>query len=112
MDIRETMKNNYSFFQLRKDATGMEGLNTLQKYTAAFRQLAYGMWGDSVVEYLKMGERTAVECLKQFSQEVVECYKDNYLRPPNKCKTKIVLQRTNVLGFYEMLGLIYCCKRI
>ncbi|XP_035845753.1 uncharacterized protein LOC118492083 [Helianthus annuus] len=47
------------FFTLRPDARGKMGFTTLQKRTAAIRQLAYGMAADAWDEYLKMSERSA-----------------------------------------------------
>ncbi|XP_057425964.1 uncharacterized protein LOC130719355 [Lotus japonicus] len=48
------------------DAVGRQGLSPLQKCTAAIRMLAYGSPADSVDEYVRIGESTAIECLKNF----------------------------------------------
>lgn len=109
-NICNALEAKYPFFQTRKDATGRVGFNVYQKCTAALRQLAYGVSADAVDEYLRMGESTALECLKQFAACVVECFKSGYLRPPNANESKILLQRANALNFPGMLGSIDCCK--
>jgi len=52
------------FFTLRFDATNRPGLSPIQKCTASIRQLAYGSPADQLDEYIKIGESTAIECLK------------------------------------------------
>jgi len=51
-----------SYFTLRKDCTEKQGLSPLQKCTAAIRKLAYGTAADTLDEYLKVAERTALDC--------------------------------------------------
>lgn len=110
MTICERLSAKYTYFQQLRDATGRNGFTTLQKCTAAMRMLAYGASADSIDEYCRIGGSTATECLKRFFQGVVECFKDDYLRPPNQPETEILLQRAEVLGFPGMLGSIDCCK--
>jgi hypothetical protein len=55
------------YFCERYDATSCAGLTVLQKYTAALRQLAYGMAAYMIDEYLKSG-RT---CCPQLNYEMV-----------------------------------------
>uniref|UniRef100_A0A0D3BI88 Uncharacterized protein n=1 Tax=Brassica oleracea var. oleracea TaxID=109376 RepID=A0A0D3BI88_BRAOL len=50
------------FFQQRRDATGRFGHSPLQKCTAAIRLLAYGSAADTVDEYLRLAETTALSC--------------------------------------------------
>ena len=71
------------YFTTRTDALNREGLSPLQKCTAAIRQLAYGTPADSLDEYLKIGETTVVDCLKNFVQGVIDTYAAEYLRSPN-----------------------------
>lgn len=108
--ICEKLEATYPFFQMRKDAAGKSGFNVYQKCTAAIRQMAYGTSADAVDEYLRMGDSTARDCLKKFAYGVVECFKHEYLRPPNGSETKILLQRASALNFPGMLGSIDCCK--
>ena len=50
------------YFIQRIDAVGVLGLSSLQKITVAYRILAYGTSIDSVDEYIRIGESTAIEC--------------------------------------------------
>ena len=59
------------FFTLRVDAANRPGLSPIQKCTAAIRQLANGSPADQLDEYIKIGESTAVECLKLFVEGVI-----------------------------------------
>lgn len=89
---------------------GRVGFNVHQKCTAALRQSAYGVSADAVDKYLRMGESTALDYLKQFAACVVDCFKGDYLRPPNEKESNLLLQRTYALNFPGMLGSIDCCK--
>ncbi|XP_035831971.1 uncharacterized protein LOC118481009 [Helianthus annuus] len=55
------------FFTQRPDARNYEGFTTLQKCTAAIRQLAYGTVADALDKYLQMSARTSRECLYRFA---------------------------------------------
>ncbi|XP_057808856.1 uncharacterized protein LOC131023329 [Salvia miltiorrhiza] len=59
------------YFQQRQDAVGRLSFSPIQKCTAAVRQLAYGTSADCCDEYLRIGESTALECLKKFCKAVV-----------------------------------------
>lgn len=108
--ICERLEEKYEYFKQRPDATGLKGFTTLQKCTVAMRLIAYGTSADSIDEYGRIGASTALEFLKKFAKGVVECFKDEFLRPPNKKETEILLQRAECLGFPGMLGSIDCCK--
>ncbi|XP_019154351.1 PREDICTED: uncharacterized protein LOC109150829 [Ipomoea nil] len=56
---REDEHDNY--FVQQRDTIGRLGLSTLQKVTAAFRILAYGVAADATDEYIQIGESTAIE---------------------------------------------------
>ncbi|KAK3189515.1 hypothetical protein Dsin_029076 [Dipteronia sinensis] len=68
-----------NFFTQRRDNVGRLGLFALQKITAVFRMLAYGLPADVVDEYIKIEESTAIESLKRICGAVVEEFKDGYL---------------------------------
>ena len=61
--------------------------------------LAYGTSADSVDEYVRMGPSTSISSLKLFSVGVLECFQEEFLRPPNQSETKTLLQRGETLGF-------------
>ncbi|XP_019157576.1 PREDICTED: uncharacterized protein LOC109154175 [Ipomoea nil] len=62
---------------------GRLGLSTLQKVTAAFRILAYGVAEDATDEYIQIRESIAIESLKRFCRAVVEVFGQRYLRAPD-----------------------------
>ena len=72
------------YFVQRRNCAGTLGLSSLQKMTAAFRMLAYGVAADYVDEYVRIGESTAIESLKKFVNAVVQIFSDEYLTSPNK----------------------------
>ena len=76
------LSERFPFFQQRRDATGRWGLTALQKCTAAIRLLAYGTAADTVDEYLRLGETTALSCLHNFSDGIIQLFGIEYLRRP------------------------------
>lgn len=74
-DICSTLEKNNSFFRLRNHATGLYGLNCLHNCTSALRRIVYGLCVNLVDEYVRMGERTASDCLKEIASETVKFYK-------------------------------------
>ncbi|XP_053686445.1 uncharacterized protein LOC128735984 [Sabethes cyaneus] len=99
---------NHDFFKQKIDAVGKRGLSTVQKVCAAVRMLAYGTSSDSVDEYLKMGDSTAMLCLKEFCSSVIAVFGDRYLRSPNAADIERLLQEGEKRGFPGMLGSIDC----
>ncbi|KAL9670751.1 hypothetical protein QQ045_008309 [Rhodiola kirilowii] len=70
-----------------------------QKMTAAIWMLAYGSCADQCAEITRMGESTTLECLKKWCAQVVEHYKDRYLRSPNAADLSRLSQRAELRGF-------------
>jgi hypothetical protein len=62
------------YFVQTRNCAGTLGLSSLQKITAAFRMLAYGVPADYVDEYVRIGETTAIESLEKFVQAVVSIF--------------------------------------
>jgi hypothetical protein len=54
----------------------------LQKCTATIHQLAIGSAADHLDEYLKIGETTALEAMKLFTEVVIAVFGERYLRHP------------------------------
>ncbi|XP_019238012.1 PREDICTED: uncharacterized protein LOC109218136 [Nicotiana attenuata] len=80
--IVDEVKGHDMYFVQQANAMGRFGLSTLQKITAVFRMLAYGLPADATDEYVKIGESTAFESLKRFCRAVVEDFGEQYLRSP------------------------------
>ncbi|XP_057419272.1 uncharacterized protein LOC130713523 [Lotus japonicus] len=87
------------YFLMSVDAVGRQGLSPLQKCTAAIRMLAYGSPADSVDEYVRIGESTAIECLKNFLEGVCAVFGGTYLRRPNQEDITRLLQWGESRGF-------------
>ncbi|XP_022004413.1 uncharacterized protein LOC110901972 [Helianthus annuus] len=107
--IADDLAGEDPFFTQRYDARGYEGFTTLQKCTAAIRQLAYGTVVDALDEYLQMSERTTRECLYRFCENVVQLYSKKYLRKPNAYDVQQLYQAHEARhGFPGMLRSIDC----
>ena len=96
------------YFVQRRDACGKVGLSSLQKISAAFRMLAYGVPADSVDEYVRIGESTVIESLKKFVKAIIAVFGDEYLRSPNNDDITRLLEFNSRRGFPGMLGSIDC----
>jgi hypothetical protein len=61
------LKNIYdSYFVLRRNVAGALGFSSLQKVTATYSQLAYGVPDDYVDVYVLIRESTSIEYLWRF----------------------------------------------
>ncbi|XP_058835800.1 putative nuclease HARBI1 [Topomyia yanbarensis] len=106
--VNEVKSTNVYFVQ-RADATGKIGLSTLQKCTAAIRQLAYGSPADAIDEYTRMSESSARSCMLEFCRTIVDRFASQYLRSPNSEDIKRLLDEGQKRGFPGMLGSLDCC---
>ena len=96
------------YFIQRTDVIGVLGLSSLQKIADAYRILAYGTPADSLDEYIRIGESTAIESLRRFVKAVIAMFGDHYLRSPNNINIARLLQTGEQQGFPGMLGSIDC----
>lgn len=80
----------------------MIGLSTNQKVTAALCQLAYGYSADSIEEYVRIGQSTALKAFKLFTSHIVQLYGPDFLRPPNP------EELTQIMNEYEDRGFPGC----
>ena len=106
--IVEAVKGHDNYFQQRSDGLGRPGLSTLQKVTAVFRMLAYGLPADATDEYVKIGQSTAIESMKRFCRAIVEIFAERYLRTPNANDVARLLYIGQQRGFPGMLGSLDC----
>ena len=105
--VNEVEQYNPYFIQ-RTDAVGVLDLSSLQKITAAYRIITYGTSTNSVDEYIRIGESTAIESLRRFLKAVIAMFGDHYLRSPNNIDIARLLQTGEQHGFPGMLGSIHC----
>ena len=96
------------FSYKKKNCIGRHGLSTLQKVTIAFRMMAYGALADSTDEYVRIGESTAILCMKRFCHAIVEIFGNVYLRSPNANDIEKLLSKSEERGFPGMLGSLNC----
>ncbi|CAA7031950.1 unnamed protein product [Microthlaspi erraticum] len=106
--IFDAIQRHDNHFVQQRDGLGKLGLSGLQKITAAFRMLAYGLPADSTDEYIKIGESTAIESLKKFCRAIVEVFSNRYLRSPNANDVARLLRIGESRGFPGMLGSLDC----
>jgi hypothetical protein len=99
MRIAEAVKQHDHYFAQKRNVVGALGFSCLQKVTAAFRQLAYGVPADYVDEYLRIGESTTIKSLRKFVRAVCEVFGPEYLRPPNESDTARLLAIGEHCGF-------------
>lgn len=96
------------FFTQWVYCTSRKGLSPLQKCTAAIRMMAYGTPADELDDYLKIGESTALKCLKHFAKGVIANFAGRYLRRPTCEDVERLLQVGESRGFPGMLGSLDC----
>ncbi|XP_048615643.1 uncharacterized protein LOC111213371 [Brassica napus] len=89
-------------------ASKAAGISPLQKCTAALRRLAYGCAADVVDEYLRLGESTALSCLSNFTEGVIQLFGDEYLRRLTPEDLQRLLDIGEMRGFPGMIGSIDC----
>uniref|UniRef100_A0A0D3AVI1 DDE Tnp4 domain-containing protein n=1 Tax=Brassica oleracea var. oleracea TaxID=109376 RepID=A0A0D3AVI1_BRAOL len=106
--IVDRPSNEVPYFEQRKNAHGRLGLSVLQKCTSAIRILACGQSGDTYDEYLRLGESTALLCLENFTNGIIQLFGDEYLRRPTPKDLQRLLDVGEVRGFPGMIGSINC----
>ncbi|XP_020258908.1 uncharacterized protein LOC109835342 [Asparagus officinalis] len=84
------------------------GLSPLQKVTAVFSMLAYGLPADAMDEYVKIDESTAIESMTRFCHDMVEIFAERYLRTPNANNIARLLYIGKKHDFPGMLGSLDC----
>jgi hypothetical protein len=70
--------------------------------------IANGVVVDATGEYVRVGESTALECLRKFVVDIVEVFGPEYLRLPNEHDTIRLLAIGASRGFPGMLDSIDC----
>ena len=70
--------------------------------------LAYGVSGDLIDEYVRIGETIALESLKKFVIAVIDVFSKEYLKKPNNENIVRLLAHGECRGFPSMLGSIDC----
>jgi len=71
MRIHDAIVSHDRYFVQQRNAAKKLGHSSLQKMTTAIRMLAYGVTTDFMNEYLRIGERTAMDSFIRFVKAVV-----------------------------------------
>jgi len=108
--IVDVLSSRFEYFQMRYYGVGRHELSPLTKCTVAMRMLANGISTDRVDEYLKIGESTTMECMKNFGAGVIQVFGDEFLRQPTQVDVDRLLQVANARDFPSMLGSIDCMR--
>ncbi|XP_072150827.1 uncharacterized protein [Setaria viridis] len=87
--IMHAVEDHDDYFVQKRNAAGKLGLSCLQKVTAAFRMLAYGVPADATDEKIRIAE-------------IVDVFEDEYLRSPNDNDTARLLELGEERGFPGM----------
>nr|CCA19309.1 F21J9.3 putative [Albugo laibachii Nc14] len=106
--VVDCISSSDAYFIQKPDAADRPGLSAIQKALSAIRQLAYGAPADSMDEYVRMAETTALESLKRFCVAVVDSLGDEYLRAPTTQDLSRLLRIGEERGFPGMLGSLDC----
>ena len=106
--IRVGVMAHDDYFKCKRDALGKLGFSSYQKCTTAIQMLAYGVAGDLVDEYLRMGVSTCLEAMYKLYRAVIAVFGLEYLREPAAEDTARILAINERRGFSGMLGSIDC----
>ena len=108
LSIQSRVETYGSYFVQKRNSANKLDLSSLQKITAILRMLAYGVSGDLIDEYVRIGETTALEILKKFVTTVIDVFSKEYLRKPNNEDITKLLAHGKQQSFLGMLGSIDC----
>ncbi|XP_020262276.1 uncharacterized protein LOC109838230 [Asparagus officinalis] len=106
--IVDVVKDHDYYFQQQSDGLGRMRLSPLQKVTAIFCMLAYGLPADATDEYIKISESTVIGSMTKFCRAMVEIFAERYLRTPNANNIARLLYIGKKRGFLGMLGSLDC----
>ncbi|XP_023765207.1 uncharacterized protein LOC111913735 [Lactuca sativa] len=107
--ISNTLEVRYDFFKQKPDTRGRMGFSSIQKHAAALRYLGYSIAFDASDEYLKVFERTAIDCVDWFCAFVNEVFHQEYLCKPTPRDTeRLYSTHEERYGFPGMLGSLDC----
>jgi hypothetical protein len=93
MWLRSTTAISY-----KRDAAGTLGLSCLQKVAATFHMIPNSVAANATDEYVRVGESTALECLRKFVIAIAEVFGPKYLRLPNEHDTLGLLALRHLLN--------------
>jgi len=108
LQILNGMTEYDNYFEVKYDCTGKTGFSSYQKCSAAIQQLAYGVPGDLLDDYMRMSESTCHESMYRCCGAAIAVFGKDYLRESNTKDTGCILSINERRGFSGMLGSINC----
>ncbi|KAL9682003.1 hypothetical protein QQ045_013796 [Rhodiola kirilowii] len=102
--IKNDLCSQDEFWVQRRDAARLLRLLPEQKMTGVIRMLAYGAYADQCAEITRMGVTTTLECMKKWCIQVVDLFKDCYLRSPNATNLSRLLRKAEQRKFPAWQG--------
>ena len=108
LNIISKVKTHDLYFVQNRNGGKKLGLSSLQKITVKLRMLAYGVTGDFMDEYVRIGETTALQSLEKFVIAMIDIFSEEYLRKPNNEGIATLLAHDKRRGFSGMLGSVDC----
>jgi hypothetical protein len=83
------------YFEAKYDCTGKIGFSSYQKCSAAVWQLAYGVTGDLIDDYMRMSESTCHEAMYGFCEDVIAVFGEYYLSASGKSVPQLGEQKNS-----------------
>ena len=108
LNIISKVKTHDLYFVQNRNGGKKLGLSSLQKITVKLRMLAYGVTGDFMDEYVRIGETTALQSLEKFVIAMIDIFSEEYLGKPNNEDIATLLAHDKRRGFSGMLGSVDC----
>jgi hypothetical protein len=81
--ILNSVRGYDDYFEAKYGCTGKIGFSSYQKCSAAVWQLAYGVLGDLIDDYICIIESTCHKAMYRFCEDVIAVFGEYYLREPN-----------------------------
>jgi hypothetical protein len=104
--ILNGVRDYVDYFKAKYDCNSKIGFTSYLKCSAAVWQLAYGVPGDLIDDYMCMSKSTCHEAMYRFCKDVIAVFGEYYLREPNMDDTARLLSINESRGFPGMLGSI------
>jgi hypothetical protein len=95
------------FFSRRRNAANLLGFSAYKKISVTMRVIAYDVSADYIDEYLRVGEDTAIKCVRVFAKTMIWVFGPEFFRAPNE-DTKKLMVMNEEKGWSGMLGGIDC----
>lgn len=97
--IRRKVGAQNPFLEQRNDATGKTGASKDRKLYAALLMLGEGRSARSLALQLRISEPSCMECTKEFTNSIVETYREESLKYRTIAELDVIEQKYALLGF-------------